>query len=363
MKKIESQPIAFTGGGSGGHVYPAKPIIDRLLEDQPHSLYWIGSSNGIEKEIVEGWVIPFKGIPSGKLRRYFSWQNFTDIFKILAGFFVARGILKKNPPLYLFSKGGFVSVPPVLAAKSLGIPTYTHDSDVTPGLATRINSRVVRKIFLPYEKSLKYTSSKFRYKTVVSGNPVRPEFFTGDPQEGRDYLKVPNNLPILLVLGGSLGASHINSLVEESLDELTKFCFVVHQTGTLNFTPLERENYHRAPFFLDELYSIMAAASGALSRSGAGSIWELSASKTPMLLLPLGACSRGDQAYNAQVFEESGAAKILNEKTLTSIELVEQVSQLLSKEGKRDWEKINRALNMGQAQTIILNTIEEDLKL
>ena len=361
-EQTASGTIAFTGGGTGGHVYPAKPIIDRILRDNPEkSLFWIGSAGGMEEAIIKGWDIPYHGIPSGKLRRYFDLKNFTDLFRILRGFFTARRVLRKNRPDFLFSKGGFVSVPPVLAARSLGIPVYTHESDVTPGLATRINSRFVNRIFLPYEESVQYTAAPYRHKCVVSGNPVRESFFTGDPVRGRSFIGASGNLPVLLVMGGSLGAEQLNRLVEDRLDELTKFCFVVHQTGKGNYTPLERENYFRAPYFNEELFDIIAAADGAISRAGAAAIWELAASKTPMLLLPLVKGSRGDQVYNARIFEKAGAAVILGEKELDGESFIEKVKGLLT--GKSpDWEGIGDKLKMGQAQDIILSTIGEDLR-
>ncbi|MDC7222165.1 MAG: undecaprenyldiphospho-muramoylpentapeptide beta-N-acetylglucosaminyltransferase [Spirochaetales bacterium] len=355
--------IAFTGGGTGGHVYPAKPLIDRINRDyRGTSLYWIGSSGGMEESIVRGWDMTYYGIPSGKLRRYFDLKNFTDLFRILAGFFRARRVLKKNRPDYLFSKGGFVSVPPVMAAKTLGIPVYTHESDVTPGLATRLNSRFVKRIFLPYEASLPYQAAPFRDKCVVSGNPVRDQFFSGDAALGRKILGAPEDKPLLVVFGGSLGAEDMNRLVEKNLDRLTEFCFVVHQMGSKNFTPLNHENYLRAPYFDEEIYHIMAAADGAFSRAGAAFLWELAASRTPMLLLPLIKGSRGDQVYNARVFEEAGAARVLDENCLDGEIFVEAVRELLQ-ERQTDWEAVNGGLKMGQAQDIILKTIEEDRSL
>jgi UDP-N-acetylglucosamine--N-acetylmuramyl-(pentapeptide) pyrophosphoryl-undecaprenol N-acetylglucosamine transferase len=356
--------IAFTGGGTGGHVYPAKPLIDQINRENPNeSLYWIGSSKGMEKSIVEGWGMTYRGISSGKLRRYFDFKNFTDLFRITAGFFQARRILRQNRPDYLFSKGGFVSVPPVLAARTLGIPVYTHESDVTPGLATRVNSRFVKHVFLPYEASLPYQSPKYRDKCVVSGNPVREAFFAGDAAKGREFLNAPTDMPILLVLGGSLGAGQLNSLIEDNLESLTQFCFIVHQTGAQNYTALHHNNYYRSPYFNEELFPIMAAASGAFSRAGAGILWELAASRTPMLLLPLISGSRGDQVYNARIFEEAGAARMLDEnEDLNGDSFVEAVRALFE-DNSINWDDVNGNLKMGEAQNIILKTIEKDLAL
>lgn len=360
-----SRPIAFTGGGTGGHVYPAKPIMDALRENAGSSdpaFYWIGSKTGVEREIVASWDIPYFGISSGKLRRYFSWQNVTDVFRIIAGFFQARRILKRDRPAFLFSKGGFVSVPPVVAARTLGIPVYTHESDVTPALGTRINSRFVNKIFIPYEETLPYMKPGLRPKCVVSGNPVRGEFFSGNRDKGRAWADVQGNLPLLLVLGGSQGAEQINRLIEENLEELTRFCHIVHQTGPKNYTPLQHVNYTRIAYLKEEIYDVMAAADGALTRCGANSLWELAASKTPLLMLPLRVGSRGDQVYNAELFQKAGAGIVLDEKDMGGRSIVEHVKNLLlGNGGDTVLKDLSISLKIGRAPRIILDSIREDL--
>ncbi|MCL2381609.1 MAG: undecaprenyldiphospho-muramoylpentapeptide beta-N-acetylglucosaminyltransferase [Treponema sp.] len=304
--------IAFTGGGTGGHVYPGLAVALRLKELIPLRLFWIGSSKGMERAIVEKAGMEFFGVPSGKLRRYVSPRNVFDVFNIVAGFFAARRILKREKPALLFSKGGFVSVPPCAAAASLGIPVFTHESDYSPGLATRINSRFAEKIFIPYRESAAFFTGKAREKLSVSGNPIRPQFASADPVKGRAFLGLKDER-ILLVLGGSLGSLEINERVRAALPELTRHYTVVHQTGEKNAASPDAssavQHYKPYAYFGDEIPHIIAAAELVLCRSGAGTIWECASLRKPMILVPLrGSGTRGDQVENARLFEQAGAA-------------------------------------------------------
>ena len=304
--------IAFTGGGTGGHIYPGLAVISSLKELISCRIFWIGSDSGMDRAIVEGAGIEFFGIPSGKLRRYFSFKNVSDIFRIMAGYFAARKILKREKAAFLFSKGGFVSVPPCAAASSLKIPVFSHESDYSPGLATRINARFSNKIFIPYRESIKFFKDKVKRKLSVSGNPIRPEFAGADPAKGRTFLGLGDNERILLILGGSLGSREINELTADSLLELTRHYTVVHQYGEANASDIavcENHRYKPYAYFRDEIPHIIAAAEIVLCRSGAGTIWECKYLKKPMVLVPLrGSGTRGDQVENARLFEESGAA-------------------------------------------------------
>jgi UDP-N-acetylglucosamine--N-acetylmuramyl-(pentapeptide) pyrophosphoryl-undecaprenol N-acetylglucosamine transferase len=301
--------IAFTGGGTGGHIYPGLAAAEALQRLMPCRIFWIGSGRGMDKSIVEGAGLEFFGIPSGKLRRNLSPRNFPDFFRVLGGFFAARRILKREKPALLFSKGGFVSVPPCAAAASLKIPVFTHESDYSPGLATRINAKFAEKIFLAYEESAVFFPSAARGKLNVSGNPIRRAFASADPARGRAFLGLPEGEPILLALGGSLGSREINSLVTACLPELTKLYTVVHQTGVQEEVLVPQERYKPYPYFNDEMPHVLSAADLVFCRSGAGTIWECSSLKKPMILLPLrGSGTRGDQVENARLFEKAGAA-------------------------------------------------------
>ena len=333
MKTIV-KTIVCTGGGTGGHIYPGLAVADELKErDSSVRIIWFGSSSGRDKDMVEAnrnrrglpSVDGFVGIPSGKLRRYFSLQNLFDLFKIAAGFFTALFYLKRIKPQAVFSKGGFVSVPPCAAAKVLGIPVYTHECDFSPGLATRLNSRFAKRILLSYEQSKRFFPAKLQSSLVVTGNPVRPVFYDADAARGRAFLDVENaksSKPLLLVLGGSSGARQINELIFKNLDWLCEHFIVVHQTGRGSDYEMavsaELEAVRAAKHYLpyDFIYAdmphVIAACDIVFSRAGANSLWECAVCAKPMLLLPLsGAGTRGDQVENAAYFAGQGAALIL----------------------------------------------------
>ena len=336
--------IAFTGGGTGGHIYPGlavaeelKKLISESRTGIEYRLFWIGSSSGIDRSLVESAGLEFFGVPSGKLRRYFSLRNIIDIFKVIGGFFAARKILKKQKTNFLFSKGGFVSVPPCAAAASLNIPVFTHESDFSPGLATKINIRFVSqrgRIFTAYEDTAGFFPEKVRKFITVSGNPVRAAFRSADPAKGRAFLGVAEDARLLLVLGGSQGANEINELIRTALPELKNIYTVVHQTGpNLSWDIPAEERYKPFPYFKEEMPHVMAAAELIMGRSGAG-IWEWAVLGKPMILLPLrGSGTRGDQVENARYFQQAGAAQVLSSSDKD--ELVSVVKTLTQDEEKR----------------------------
>ncbi|MDR3343362.1 MAG: undecaprenyldiphospho-muramoylpentapeptide beta-N-acetylglucosaminyltransferase [Treponema sp.] len=307
--------IAFAGGGTGGHIYPGLAVASYLQKQGDYRVFWIGSNTGMDESIVLHAGFEFFGIPSGKLRRYVSLQNVTDVFKVGAGFCVARNILKREKPAMLFSKGGFVSVPPVAAAASLRVPVCTHESDFSPGLATKLNIRFAHRIFTTYKDTAAFFPRSCQDRIVLSGNPVRPEFRCADPARGRAFLQVGAGERILLVLGGSQGAREINELVRESLPELTRQYVVVHQTGPAQEGDAT-ERYRPYPYIRGEMPHVIAAAELVLGRSGAGTIWECATVGRPMVLIPLqGSGTRGDQVENARFFEKAGAAVVLGAGT------------------------------------------------
>ncbi len=322
--------IAFTGGGTGGHIFPGLAVAEALLSRGEYELFWIGSGSPVEREIVRRWGIPFHAVPSGKLRRYFSLRNFSDVFRILAGFAVSLKILRREHPDLLFSKGGFVSVPPVIAASLLGIPVFSHESDVDPGLATRINLRFSERLFVAYERTRQCFAPAVREKIAVSGNPVRAEISRGDRARGRAFLGVADDRPLLLVLGGSQGSVQVNDLVAGILPRLLDRCVVVHQMGELSCRASSDERYITAPFFREEFADILAAADLVVARSGAGSVWELAARGKPSILIPLaGNATRGDQVLNARLFSELGAARVLEGEDASCEKLLSSVLELL----------------------------------
>jgi UDP-N-acetylglucosamine--N-acetylmuramyl-(pentapeptide) pyrophosphoryl-undecaprenol N-acetylglucosamine transferase len=228
--------IAFTGGGTGGHIYPGLAVIEHLRKRLPEGcrIFWIGSNTGMDRAIAEGAGLEFMGIPAGRLRRYFSLKTIPDLFRVLGGYFAAKKILKREKPVLLFSKGGFVSVPPCAAASSLKIPVFTHESDFSPGLATRINvrfaARTAGRVFTAYDETAKSFPQAVQSIVRVCANPVRARFRGADPERGRAFLGLTHGERILLVLGGSQGARDLNELVRRSLDRLTVPYVLVHQT-------------------------------------------------------------------------------------------------------------------------------------
>ncbi|MDR0319883.1 MAG: undecaprenyldiphospho-muramoylpentapeptide beta-N-acetylglucosaminyltransferase [Treponema sp.] len=334
--------IAFTGGGTGGHIYPGLAVaaqLKKLLLGIEFRLFWIGSSSGMDMTLVKEAGIEFFGVPSGKLRRYFSLRTIVDFFKVVGGFFAARKILKKQKAVLLFSKGGFVSVPPCAAASSLRIPVFTHESDFSPGLATRLNTRFVMRtkgtIFTAYEDTARFFPPAVRKRVTVSGNPVRDIFRKADSAKGRAFLGLGEEARILLILGGSQGALQINELVRAALVQLTEVYTVVHQSGpNLAWDIPANDRYKPYPYIKEELPHVMAASELVMGRSGAG-VWEWAVLGKPMLLIPLrGAGTRGDQVENARFFQSAGAALVLGED-VTAQSLVQAVNSLARDDEKR----------------------------
>lgn len=346
--------ICFTGGGTGGHIYPGLAIADELKalaasNNKELKILWIGCSKGMDQKIVEKACGPdgkptadkFFGIPSGKLRRYFSLKNFSDLFRILGGFFAAFHILRREKPALLFSKGGFVSVPPCLAAHLLHIPVFTHECDFTLGLANRLNFKSADCMFVSYDETKNRLSTADQARVIVTGNPIRPVFYKTDSKKGRDFLGLKDTSsqkPLLLVLGGSSGARQINELVYDNIDFLCSNFIVVHQTGLVNsdddraasFAKKYEGSYKPYNFIYQEMPDVVSAADVILSRAGANSIWEAAVLLKPMVLVPLcGSGTRGDQVDNAEFFRSRGAAEVLLGKEADSEHLKGALTQML----------------------------------
>lgn len=308
--------IAFTGGGTLGHVIPALSVYQELKEQMNDlDAFYIGSRKENEAEYVRAHGLRFYPVSTGKLRRYFSSENFTDVFRIAAGFFQSLSILRKEEPDVLFSKGGYVSVPVCLAAAALKIRIVIHESDCSMGLANRICSHFAGIVCLGFDSTL--ADGK---KYIYTGNPVRREIAFLSHQD------IPQSPDLILVLGGSTGAGEINSLVYEHLDELCPRWHVVHQAGKQGDFSIRRENYEQREFIGEDLPLIMKKARLVISRSGANTVSELCTLGKASLLVPLGReGSRGDQIENASWLEERGAALVLRDKA----GFLEKVSHLM----------------------------------
>jgi UDP-N-acetylglucosamine--N-acetylmuramyl-(pentapeptide) pyrophosphoryl-undecaprenol N-acetylglucosamine transferase len=351
--------IAFTGGGTAGHVFPGIAVAQEL----GRPVIWIGSTDGVEGDLVRAAGIPFRHIPAGKLRRYFSLRNLSDFARIAAGFFAALRILKAERPALLFSKGGFVSVPPVVAARLCGIPSFTHESDFDPGLATRINMRFCEKVLVSFPETVKYIPERFRGKAVVTGNPVRSSLYTADPARGRTFVGCPAGTPMIFVIGGSLGSSFMNHAVAAALPRLLTRFFVVHQMGAKEHVASTRNGYFTAAFFAAELPDVMAGADLVVSRAGANVLAELAALGKASVLVPLSqSSSRGDQIRNAEVFRSRGAALVLAEAEASGQSLADAVEGLFSSPGElARMGQMARALGAGRPSAVIAKLLLERL--
>ena len=335
--------VIFTGGGTGGHIFPGIAVAEVFKKETGVPIIWIGSNNGTDRSYVCSADIPFYGIPAGKLRRYFSLENFVDVFKIIGGFFASLIILLRLKPSFVFSKGGFVSVPPCAAARCLKIPVITHECDFSPGLATKINTRFAAQIFVSYAKTTVFFPNTVQRKITVTGNPVRMRFYKADADAGKAFIQYTGDKPILFIQGGSLGALQINILVEQTILFLAESFFVVHQTGAQHRAQGERIKkrlkeerpdlccrYKPFPFIVEQMPDVLAASHLVMSRAGANTIWEAAAAGKPMLLLPLQkGSSRGDQIENADFFSEQGAAITLTAQDAAPAMLCSILTRLL----------------------------------
>lgn len=319
--------IILTGGGTAGHVTPNIALIPRLKE-LGYDIQYIGSYKGIEKELIESFNIPYHGISSGKLRRYFSVQNFTDPFRVVKGFGEAHSIIKELKPDVIFSKGGFVSVPVVLAGKRCKVPTVIHESDMTPGLANKIAIPSATKICCNFPETL---NSLPKEKSVLTGSPIRQELLSGNKIAALDLCGFSADKPVILVIGGSLGSVAVNNAVRLALPELLERFQIVHLCGKekIDAALTSMKGYKQFEYVKNELRDIFALADVVISRAGANAICELLALRKPNLLIPLSAhASRGDQILNARSFERQGFSMVLEEEDLTKEALLESVQSL-----------------------------------
>lgn len=320
--------IAFTGGGTVGHVSVNLSLIPTALSQGYEALY-IGSKNGIEREMIESQLpeIKYYPISSGKLRRYISLENAKDVFKVLKGILDARKVLKKKNLDLLFSKGGFVSVPVVIAAKSLNIPTIIHESDLTPGLANKIALKFAKKIYTTFEETLNYLPKE---KADFIGATIREDLKNGNAHNGYQLTGFNENKKVLLVMGGSLGSKKLNSIIRENLDALLQQYQVIHLTGKgLKDDQVKKSGYIQYEFVKEDLTDLLAITDTVISRAGSNAIYEFLTLRIPMLLVPLGLDqSRGDQIDNANHFADKGYAKAIDEEQLTAQILLQELNEM-----------------------------------
>ena len=316
--------ILLTGGGTAGHVTPNLALIPSL-KAAGYDIRYIGSYNGMERKLIENADIPYDGISSGKLRRYFDLKNFSDPFRVLKGYAEALKLLKKYKPDVLFSKGGFVAVPVVLAARHYHIPTIIHESDMTPGLANKLCIPSAKWVCCNFPETLKYLPGE---KAVLTGSPIREELLQGDRLAGLQYTNLSAAKPIILVIGGSLGSVKVNGAVRSILPKLLEQFQVIHicGKGNLDESLIGTSGYVQYEYVDSPLKHLFAAADLIVSRAGANSICEILALRKPNVLIPLSAAaSRGDQILNANSFAKQGYSTVLEEEQVTDSTLFEAI--------------------------------------
>lgn len=319
--------IVLTGGGTAGHVTPNIALLPGLRE-LGYEISYIGSYDGMEKKLIEDMDIPYYGISSGKFRRYLSAKNLTDPFRVLKGFGEAKKLLRSLAPDVVFSKGGYVVVPIVFAAKKLGIPAIIHESDMTPGLANKLCIPRATYVCCNFPETMDYLPEG---KAVWTGTPIRKELMDGDAARGLAFCGFTGDKPALMVIGGSLGAVAVNKLIRAALPELLQKYNVIHLCGkgNLDDSLQDTAGYVQFEYIKKELPDLFAAADLVVSRAGANAICEISSLAKPNLLIPLPlAASRGDQILNARSFEKQGYSKVLDEETATKESLLAAVDEL-----------------------------------
>lgn len=351
MKKI-----VMTGGGTAGHVTPNIALFDSLQKDG-YEIHYIGSYEGIEKGLIEDKKIPYYGISSGKFRRYRSWKNLTDPFRVLHGFFQARRLLGRIRPNVVFSKGGFVSVPVVMAAKTRHIPVIIHESDLTPGLANKLAMPSATKVCCNFPETLPYLPKE---KAVLTGSPIRQELLHGNKQAAKDFCGFTGDLPILMVMGGSIGSVYINKAIRGCIDTLLTKYQIIHLCGKGNIDESlkDKKGYAQFEYISENLPDLFAAADLVVARAGANSICELLALHKPNILIPLSRnASRGDQILNANSFAKQGFSVVLEEEEVTSEKLMATIDDVMAHRSKY----IDAMKNSGQMNAIetIMGLIEE----
>lgn len=345
--------ILVTGGGTSGHISPALAVIQTLRESAKREsleleFLYAGSKNGLERDIVTAAGVPFVGIQTGKLRRYFSVENLIDQFRLPVGYAQSLKVVASFKPDVVFSTGGYVAVPPVIAAATLRKPILIHEQTVQIGLANRIISRFATRIALSFESARPELAPPLRQRAFVTGNPLRPLIFGGDKNEAKKlcgFRDEDDMLPTLYVTGGSQGARIINRAVEEVLPELLGLCRVIHQCGrqpaseeqdydrlknaAAQLSPELGQRYHVSKFFKDEIKDVFALADLVVGRAGAGTVAELCALRKPAVYVPLVPTGGDEQTRNAQMCVDAGAAVIIKQNELNGAVLLKQLQALL----------------------------------
>lgn len=335
--------ILFTGGGTAGHIFPIIAIIREIRKGYPYGdfeFFYLGPKDKFAKEIFSREGIEIRTILAGKLRRYFSFKNIIDILKLPIGILQAFYYVFVISPDVIFSKGGYGSIPAVISGWFLKVPIFLHESDIIPGLANRIASKVALEIFISFSvKKTEYFPAK---KMLSVGSPIRREILNGTKNEAKKIFNLTGEKPLILILGGSQGAQRINDTLLIILPEILREFELIHQTGKKNFMQVKKESevvitedlkrYYHPIDFLDEqqLSHAYAVVDLIISRAGAGTIFEIGAVGKPSILVPLSKSAQNHQVKNAYAFAENGAAIVIEEINFRPHFVLERIKYLFS---------------------------------
>ncbi|WP_018756810.1 undecaprenyldiphospho-muramoylpentapeptide beta-N-acetylglucosaminyltransferase [Paenibacillus terrigena] len=351
-----SQTIVFTGGGSAGHVTGNLVLISKCAEEN-WNIHYIGSEQGIERELVQrSEAVNYHPISTGKLRRYFSWDNVKDVFRVVKGVFQSYRLMRQIKPDVVFSMGGFVSVPVVLGAKLCRIPIIIHEPDLNMGLANRIALPLANQMCTTFPETAEAKSSRY---ALYTGPIIRPEIRSGNTLQGLKLCGFTADRPVVLIMGGSQGAQRINQMVRSTLSELTKSFQIVHICGKGKMDETASiQGYRTFEFVGDELPNLIAMADIVVSRAGSNSMMELLTLHKPMLLIPhaYGGSVKG-QVVNAQYFHKKGYASLLLEHDMTEQAFMEAMMELY--QNRRTYAKAMRLHQDGEGANQIMACIRE----
>lgn len=354
--------VVLTGGGTGGHIYPALAVAKEILRHEPQATFlYIGTTNGIEASVVPKHGIPFESIEISGLKRKISLENVKTVLQFFRSVSRSKEILRRFKPDVVIGTGGYVCGPVVYAAAKLGIKTIIHEQNVEPGITNKFLSRYVDKVAVSFEESLPYFSAG---KTVLTGNPRATEVIHADAEKGREALHIPNDKKIVLIVGGSRGARAINESAFQFISSMSKFpdCHFVYVTGevhfdTVNFQVQEKKiipsNFTLLPYVHD-MPDLLAATQVIVNRAGASFLAEITALGVPAVLIPSPYVTNNHQEKNARGLEKAGAALVLLERDLTGVTLEKALAQLLLDEKK--WSSMRQSslqLGMPEAATRI----------
>ena len=314
--------IIFTGGGSAGHVTLNLALIPWFIENK-WEIDYIGSKGGMEQELVAKFpTVKYHGIMTGKLRRYFSLQNFIDAIKIPIGCLQATYLIHKLNPDIIFSKGGFVSFPVVIGGFINRKKIFMHESDLTPGLANKLSLPFVNTFFTTFPETIKSVKQKNKVECV--GPVLSNRLFNGKKEEGAKFSKLDLNKPTIMVIGGSLGAKSLNDAVKNNFEEILKKYQLIHIAGKNGFnSELNANGYVQYEYIDKELKDLIALSDVVISRAGSNSIFELASLNKPMILVPLpNTASRGEQSLNAKNFANKGYAEIIKDEDISNPDIL-----------------------------------------